>query len=95
MLFLLQPLLFAFVINLTYSTIKAIGIAIGLVLIAILAYYLYLYYEKSSDTAPQRMRFNEFKRNFRAGHHNFCIWLVIYKTVLSLTMVTASESIVS
>ena len=95
MLFLLQPLMFAFVINLTYGTFIAIGIVIGLVLFAILVYYLYLYYEKTSDTALQRMRFNEFKRSFRASHHNFCIWIVIYKAVLSLTMVTASGSIVS
>ena len=95
MLFLLQPLLFAFVINLTYSTAKAAGIVIGLALLAGLAYYLYLYYEKSSDTALQRMRFSEFKRSFRYGQHNFCVWLVGYKAALSLTMVTTSGSIVS
>ena len=44
MLFALQPLLFAFVINLTYSPLKAVGIAIGLVLIALFGYYVYLYY---------------------------------------------------
>lgn len=98
MLFSLQPLVFAFVINLTYSTSKIpkiAGIIVGLILIAILTLYLYHYYQKAEDSMPQKLRFSEFKKPLRAEQRNFYIWIVLYRGLLSLGMVTVSESIVS
>jgi hypothetical protein len=46
MLFCLQPLIFAFVINVSYSHERAAGIIIGTVLIVILVCYQYLFYTR-------------------------------------------------
>lgn len=53
-IFCLQPLLFAFIINLKFSNSMGLGIGIGLLLFGIIGVYIYKFYEKNTEKSHTR-----------------------------------------